>query len=237
MDSQALTLFLYNIALLPVIFFSVLFITLALLNLAVDRKHKRYPLPKELPFISVQVPTFNDPIAVRCIKRCLRFDYPKDKYEVVIVDDSTNVQTQQMLMKIQNDNPQLVQYIHRTNREGFKPGALNNAMKITKGDILVVFDADWMPRKDFLKTIVRPFSDPQIAIVQTVQGFYNKDTNLITRFAAYSLMIFHTIIQPINDRFNSVFFSGTAGALRRSAFEEVGGWNKASITPMSRALW
>ncbi|MBD3209735.1 glycosyltransferase, partial [Candidatus Woesearchaeota archaeon] len=230
MDMQAFTLFLYNIAILPVIFLSVLFILLSLINLVVDRKQQRYKLPKELPFISVQVPTFNDPIAVRCIERCLRFDYPKDKYEIIIVDDSTNPETQAKLMQFTEDHPGFVKYVHRTNRDGFKPGALNNAMKITKGEIITVFDADWIPRKDYLKTIIGPFSDPQVAIVQSRQGFYNKDTNIITRFAAYLLMIFHTIVLPISNSVNTVFFCGTAGAIRRKHFEEVGGWNKASIT-------
>ena len=230
MDMHALTLFVYNIAILPIIFFSVLFIILALLNIYMDRGHKRYKPLKELPFVSVQVPTFNDPIAARCIDHCMEFDYPKDKYEILIVDDSTNPDTQALLMKYEQEHPGFIKYVHRTNREGFKPGALNEAMSQTKGEIITVFDADWIPRKDYLKRITRPFSDPKVAIVQSRQGFYNKDTNLITRFAAYSLMVFHTILMPINNKLNTVFFCGTAGALRRKYFDEVGGWNKASIT-------
>ena len=78
--------------------------------------------------------------------------------------------------------------------------------------------------------MIEPFSDPKVALVQTKQGFYNKNTNLITRFAAYVLMIYHDIIMPVSNRINCVFFCGTAGAIRRSAFEEVGGWNLNSLT-------
>lgn len=229
--SYDMTLFIYNLSLLPIIFFSVFFLGLSLINIFVDNKKKpKYKKLNKLPFVSVQLPTFNDPISERCIKKCMEFDYPKDKYEIIIVDDSTNIQTQNLLKKFAEENSGFIKYIHRDNREGFKPGALKNAMKITKGEIIVVFDADWIPAKDFLKKIVIPFSDPKVAIVQTRQGFYNKNTNLITRFAAYLLMIYHTIIMPINNKINCVFFCGTAGALRRSAFEQVGGWNLNSIT-------
>jgi cellulose synthase/poly-beta-1,6-N-acetylglucosamine synthase-like glycosyltransferase len=230
MTAHDVTLYVYNLTLLPIIFFSVLFIVLVLINLFMDKKEKKYPAMKDLPFISVQIPTFNDPIAERCVKRCLQFDYPRDKYEIIIADDSTNPQTQKILKAYALQHPGFVKYIHRENREGFKAGALMNARSITKGDILVIFDSDWTPKKDFLKKIIPPFADPKVAIVQSRQGFCNKNKNLITRFASYLLMVYHTIVMPINDNINCVFFCGTAGALRKSAFEKVGGWNPHSIT-------
>lgn len=228
--SQEITLFIYNLTLFPITFFSVLFLLLTLFNLFFVRKN---PLPKKrmdrLPFVSVQIPTFNDPIAERCIMKCMEFDYPRSLYEIVIADDSTNPSTQKILQRYAEENPGFIKYIHRDSREGFKAGALKNAMKITRGKIFVIFDSDWMPARDFLKKIVTPFVDPKVAIVQARQGFYNKDTNFITRFAAYTLMMYHTIILPLNNRINCVFFCGTAGAIRREAFESVGGWNLNSI--------
>ena len=230
-DPQDFTLMVYNIALIPMIFLSVLFLMLSFISLFTnENKQRKYGEPANLPFVSVQVPTFNDPIAARCIRKCMKFDYPKDRYEIIIADDSTNVKTQQRLKRFEKDNPNFIKYIHRTNREGFKPGALKNAMSITKGEIIVLFDSDWIPGKGFLKEIIKPFSDKRMAIVQTKQGFYNYKTNVITRFAAYTLMAYHTIMMPLNNRINCVFFCGTAGALRRSAFDEVGGWNTSSIT-------
>lgn len=225
------TLYVYNLTLLPMIFFSVLFFILVLLNLFMDDKKKQnYDKLKHTPFVSVQIPIYNDPIAVRCIKKCMAFDYPKDKFEIILVDDSSNPTTQKLLKDIADENPGFIKYIHRKNRAGFKAGALKNAMKITKGEILVVFDADWIPKKDFLKKIVKPFINPKVAIVQTRQGFYNRKNNLITRFASYLLMIYHSVIMPINNRINCVFFCGTAGAIRRKAFDEVGGWQLYSLT-------
>jgi cellulose synthase/poly-beta-1,6-N-acetylglucosamine synthase-like glycosyltransferase len=231
MTPNEITLFVYNISLIPIIFFSVLFILLSLLNILMA-KEKKNPHKKmdKLPFISVQIPTYNDPVAERCIRHCMDFNYPKDKYEIIIADDSTNLETQAILKDFADKNPGFIKYIHRGNREGYKAGALKNAMKITKGEFIIIFDSDWMPEKNFMKEIIQPFSDPKVAIVQTRQGFYNKNTNLITRFAAYVLMLYHTIVMPINNKINCVFFCGTAGAIRRSMFEEVGGWNLNSLT-------
>ena len=103
-------------------------------------------------------------------------------------------------------------------------------MKHTLGEIIVVFDSDWIPQKNFLKKILTPFEDPRVAIVQARQGIYNSETNAITRMAAFLLVVFHTVIMPINNKINCVFFCGTAGAIRRKPFEEVGGWNLNSLT-------
>ena len=231
MAPQDIALFVYNLALLPIIFFSVLFIILTLINLLLERKkEEKFKELKELPFITVQVPTYNDPIAERCVRHCMEFDYPKDKYEIIIADDSTSVSTQNLLGRFADENPGFIKYFHRDNRQGFKAGALKNIMEHVRGELIVIFDADWIPKKDFLKNIIQPFSDPQVAIVQTRQGFYNKQSNLITRFASYLLMTYHAIIMPINNKINCVFFCGTAGAVRRSAFEKVGGWNLNSLT-------
>lgn len=231
MTPQEIALFAYNLSLVPIIFFSVLFILLSVVNLSLQGKAKaKYKPAKNLPFVSVQIPTFNDPIAARCVRRCMALDYPRDKYEIIIADDSTNRATQELLKEFANRNSGFIKYLHRANRDNFKAGALNNALNITKGEIIVIFDSDWMPKRDFLKRIIRPFSDPKVAIVQSGQGIYNRNSNLITRFAAYLMMIYHSIIMPINNRLNCVFFCGTSGAIRKSAFIRAGGWNLNSIT-------
>lgn len=231
MVPQDIALFVYNMTLFPIVFFSVLFMILALLNLLLPkREEEQFKDFKDLPFITVQIPTYNDPVAERCIRHCMDFDYPKDKYEILIADDSINAETQVLLASFADQNPGFINYIHRDNRHGFKAGALKNSMKWSKGEIIVIFDSDWMPKRDFLKKVIKPFSNPKVAIVQTRQGFYNKDSNLITKAASYLLMIYHTIIMPINNKINCVFFCGTAGAIRRSAFEKVGGWNLNSLT-------
>ena len=235
MNSHDLALFVYNLSLIPIILFSVLFLLLSIINLLISSGENSsrkivYKKIKHIPFVTVQIPTYNDPVAERCVKQCLTFDYPKNKYEIIIADDSTNIETQKLLKKYANQYPNFVKYVHRNNREHFKPGALKNTLKITNGEIIVIFDSDWIPKKNFLKRIIEPFSDPKIAIVQSGQGIYNKNANLITRFATYLMMTYHKIVMPINNRINCVFFCGTAGAIRKSALLEVGGWNVNSIT-------
>src|SRR3989338_3222454 len=149
MTAYDVSLYLYNLALMPVVFFSVVFFILTLVNLFIGSKKQNQPKKiTDFPFVSVQIPTFNDPIGARCIKACMKFDYPRDKYEIILVDDSTNKETQNILKKFAYDNPGFIKYIHRENRQGYKPGALKNAMSITKGEIIVVFDADWIPQQD-----------------------------------------------------------------------------------------
>lgn len=225
MTTQEIVLLLYNIALVPVIFFSFLLLLLTLIHLLLPKKNMHH---KELiePSVTVQIPSFNDSIAARCIEACLKFKYKK--LQIMILDDSTDEKTQKLL-KAYESEPR-VEYIHRTNRNGYKPGALKDAMHKVKGEIIVIFDADFVPQVNFIEKIVQPFADKKVALVQAGQGFLNTHTNLITKFASYLLMTLHTIIMPINDKINTVFFCGTAGAIRKSALLASGGWNTKSIT-------
>ena len=116
-----------------------------------------------------------------------------DKFEIMIVDDSTCKETQALLGAFEDKNPGFIKYVHRDNRSGFKAGALMDAMPKTRGEIIAIFDADWIPDSDFLRKVTAPFQDKDVAIVQTRQGFYNKDTNLVTRFGAYTLMMYHSM--------------------------------------------
>lgn len=203
------------------------------LNVLVDRKSTdicKSPL-KEYPFITVQIPSFNDPVAARCLESCLSFSYPKDRYEIMILDDSTDRGTAEFLATFAHRHPHLVRYFFRDNRSGYKPGALKTWMPEVRGELIVIFDADFVPPVDFLERIVQPFADSQVAIVQARQiRFLNGKETLVARFASYLLSIHHLILMPINHRYNAVFFCGTAGALRKQSVDEVGGWNTTSIT-------
>ena len=227
------SLLLYNITLIPIIFFSFIFLLFALISLIIGNEEEEVKSPhlSKVPFVSVQIPVYNDDCANKCVEMCEEFDYPKDRYEIIIVDDSTNRKIAGMLKGYAERNPALVKYIHRDNRDGFKPGALKNAMSITKGELIAIFDSDWRPEKNFLRRIVKPFiEDDRVAIVQAKQGIVNLNTNLISRFAGYLLIILHEVFMPIHNRANTVFFCGTGGAIRRDAIEKAGGWNTGSIT-------
>lgn len=229
-----LSIAMYNITLIPVVFLSVAFIVFAILNILFDdleEEHLKDPQPlQQYPKVTVQIPCFNDLVAKRCVEHCLKLEYPKEKLQIMLVDDSTDKAVQETLCVFEQKHPGLISYVHRTNREGYKPGALRDAMPKVTGDIIVIFDSDFAPKSDFLKRIVVPFEDENVSIVQGRQGFMNDHTNMITRFASTLLRVQHHVFLPLNHKSNSVFFCGTAGAIRRSALEEVGGWNASSIT-------
>ncbi|MFZ2088535.1 MAG: glycosyltransferase family 2 protein [Desulfobaccales bacterium] len=177
------------------------------------------------------MPSFNDPVAARCIEACLRFSYPQDRYDIMILDDSTDRGTANLLAAFAHRYPERVGYFFRDNRAGYKPGALKTWMPKARGDLIVIFDADFVPPVDFLECVAQPFEDPQVAIVQARQStFLNSKANLVARFASYLLRIYNYMLLPITHHYNAVFFCGTAGALRKRAVEEVGGWNTNSIT-------
>jgi cellulose synthase/poly-beta-1,6-N-acetylglucosamine synthase-like glycosyltransferase len=233
MTVQEFFLLCFQVFFIPICIVSGLFVLLTVLNLLTDRQSLPScpPVLKAYPFITVQVPSFNDPVAIHCIEACLRLSYPKDRYEIMILDDSTDRGTAQLLATFALNHPEIVRYFFRDNRTGYKPGALKEWMPEARGEFILIFDADFIPPVDFLEHIVQPFEDPHVAIVQARQiNFLNGKQNLVSRFASYLLGIHHLILMPINHRYNAVFFCGTAGALRKRAVEEVGGWNTTSIT-------
>src|SRR3989338_5652458 len=151
MEAYLINLLLYNAFLVPVIFFSVLYYMLAFTSFFVKAPRYSFPDVKDgqLPDVTIQIPVYNDPVAIRCIKKCLKFNYPKNKYEILVADDSTDEVTKKII-----DNfvagKKIVKVFRRGTRDGYKPGALNYILPHTKGDIIVVFDADFIPKKNFL---------------------------------------------------------------------------------------
>src|SRR5665213_2693865 len=129
----------------------------------------------ELPFITIQLPIFNEQYVVdRLIEAVCALDYPRDRLEIQVLDDSTD-ETRQVAAGIvaryragANGEPQPIVYIHRTNRHGYKAGALDHGLKTAKGELVAIFDADFVPPTDWLMRVVHHFSDPKIGMVQTL---------------------------------------------------------------------
>ncbi len=178
-----------------------------------------------LPMVTVQVPVYNDRIVERLLEALVRQDYPN--YEIVVADDSTDKVTKEIIDRFSH-YPN-VKIIRRDSRDGYKAGALNNALKYSKGDIIVVFDSDFVPDRDFLRRMVAPFKDPSISYVQARWTFENLPENLITVFAGTSLLIYHYLIYPLKDRLGTFYLSGSAMAVRRKVLEEVGGWKDGTL--------
>jgi len=200
-------------------------------------KHNTYtPITHfaDLPRITIQLPMFNeDTVAQRIINATCLIDYPLDKLEIQVLDDSTD-HSADIAKAAVNDwavKGYPIKYIHRENRVGYKDGALGEGMKTSSGDYIAIFDADFIPPKDILQNVVHYFSDDKIGMVQVRWDHLNRDASLLTKSQAIFLdghfVIEHTA-RNRSGRF--MHFNGTAGVWRRTCIEDGGGWEHDTLT-------
>jgi cellulose synthase/poly-beta-1,6-N-acetylglucosamine synthase-like glycosyltransferase len=188
----------------------------------------------ELPRITVQLPIFNEQFVVdRLVESICKLEYPKDKLDIQLLDDSTD-ETREVAAAVVERYAALghpITYIHRTNREGFKAGALQNGMKTAKGEFIAIFDADFVPPEDWLMRVVHHFADPKIGMVQTRWTHLNRNYSFLTEVEAI-LLDGHFILEHAGRARSNVFFNfnGTAGMWRRQAILDAGGWQHDTLT-------
>ncbi len=200
----------------------------------VERAASEHVLPAQLPTVTVQLPTYNEATVVeRLIEAVARFDYPQDRLEIQVLDDSTDetrllaTRTVDALAKTGLD----IKYVRRPDRVGYKAGALDYGLKTAKGELIAMFDADFIPSADFLKRIVGHFDDPQIGMVQTRWEHINRDTSLMTQIQAMLLDGHHVVENQARFGSGRLFnFSGTGGIWRRTAIDDAGGWQHDTLT-------
>ncbi len=188
----------------------------------------------ELPRVTVQLPIFNEQFVIdRLIEAICAMDYPKDKLEIQVLDDSTD-ETQQVAATIVARYAALghpIQYIHRTNRHGYKAGALDAGLDVAKGEFVAIFDADFVPPTDWLMQVIHHFAEPEIGMVQTRWTHLNRDYSILTQIEAILLdghfVIEHGARYRTGDFFN---FNGTAGMWRIQAIRDGGGWQHDTLT-------
>jgi cellulose synthase/poly-beta-1,6-N-acetylglucosamine synthase-like glycosyltransferase len=189
---------------------------------------------EQLPQVTVQVPSYNEMYVIeRVIDAVCAFDYPRDRLEIQVLDDSTDeTQTIARSAVARWRNLGLdISYIHRSDRTGFKAGALENGMSQAKGEFFAIFDADFVPEPDFLGKAIHYFTDPRIGMVQARWEHLNRDYSFLTRTQAIFLdghFMLESFTRFLSGRFFN--FNGTAGILRRSAIEEAGGWQHDTLT-------
>jgi len=192
-----------------------------------------FPLD-ELPRVTVQLPIFNEQYVVdRLLDAVCRLDYPKDKLDIQLLDDSTDetVEVARILVDRYAALGHPVTYLHRDNREGFKAGALAEGLKSAKGEFVAIFDADFVPPPDFLLKCIHHFTDPKVGMVQTRWTHINRNYSLLTQVEAI-LLDGHFVLEHSARSRSGVFFNfnGTAGMWRRSAIDEAGGWEHDTLT-------
>lgn len=202
-------------------------------------KHRnRPPVPAahfdELPVVTVQLPVFNEMHVVsRLCEAVAKLDYPKEKLEIQILDDSTD--DTQAICRAEAEKLSAQGFnavcIHRTDRTGFKAGALENGLKSAKGAFVCIFDADFVPKPDLLQKAIHFFADPKVGVVQTRWGHLNRNYSLLTRVQALFLDGHHQIEQVARSRTGRFFgFNGTAGLWRRATIDDAGGWEHDTLT-------
>jgi len=202
-------------------------------------RHKyRLPTPmarwSKLPRVTIQLPIFNEMyVTERLIAAVAKIDYPRDLLDVQVLDDSTDETTAIARACVERFRATGldIAYIHRTNRKGFKAGALENGLLTAKGELVAVFDADFIPEADFLRRTVDFFTDPGIGMVQTRWGHLNRDYSVLTQAQAILLDGHFVIEHTARNRSGRFFnFNGTAGIWRRTAIAEGGGWQHDTLT-------
>lgn len=186
------------------------------------------------PFVTIQLPIFNEKYVIeRLIDAVARFDYPKDRFEIHILDDSTDETVEITRRKVEayKNKGFRIEQITREVRQGFKAGALRDAMKHARGEFIAIFDADFLPHPDFLKRTIPYFEDEEVGVVQTRWEHINEDYSLITRLQALQLNVHFTVEQKGRMAGDYLLqFNGTAGVWRRATIEDAGGWEADTLT-------
>lgn len=186
------------------------------------------------PLVTVQAPVFNERFVIeRLIDSLAALDYPADRLQIQIIDDSTDESIDIAAERIAYHRARGVNIDHvlRDDRKGFKAGALDAAMASATGELIAIFDADFSPEPDFLKKTIPAFRDSKLGMLQTRWLHLNTDSNMLTRVQAIMLDAHFAIEQVARSHTGAYFnFNGTAGIWRRAAIEDAGGWRADTLT-------
>jgi cellulose synthase/poly-beta-1,6-N-acetylglucosamine synthase-like glycosyltransferase len=190
--------------------------------------------PEAWPRVTVQIPVFNEIyVAERLIQSVCEIDYPHSLLDIQVLDDSID-ETSMRVAELVDDCRQRgipISHLRRDDRTGFKAGALEAGLESAKGELVAIFDADFVPRRDFLRRVVPYFNDPGIGMVQACWGHLNRDYSLLTRIQAVLLDGHFLIEHAARNRSGRFFnFNGTAGVWRLQAIENAGGWQHDTLT-------
>ncbi len=204
--------------------------------------HRKYghknPVPdsefKPDKLVTIQLPLYNEMYVIeRLIDAVCEIDYPKDKMEIQVLDDSTD-ETTAIVAKVVEEKKKLgfdISHIRRGSREGFKAGALKEGMKIAKGEYIAIFDADFIPQKEFLKKTLSYFTDDKVGMVQSRWEHLNGDYSIITKAQALALDGHFVIEQTVRNKSGFfINFNGTGGVWRKKCIEDAGNWHADTLT-------
>lgn len=229
---------LYVFCLILIFFYAVVQFSLAR-TYQKNKKKRSAEKPLEFdghfaPKVTIQLPMFNEMyVAERIIEETAKIDYPRDKFEIQVLDDSTDETKDIIAAKVAQVAATgiNIKHIHRTDRTGYKAGALDAAMDKVEGEFIAIFDSDFMPSVDFLKKTMPYFEDPKVGVVQTRWGHLNKDYSLLTELQAFGLDGHFSVEQSGRTASGHfINFNGTAGVWRKETIYSAGGWEHDTLT-------
>src|SRR5437763_3030516 len=187
-----------------------------------------------MPSVTIQLPLYNEMyVADRLIQAVCAIEYPRELLEIQVLDDSTDETCSVAELAVRRFAAQGfdIKYLHRTNRIGFKAGALEEGLKSARGEFVAIFDADCIPTPDFLTRLMPHFAEPKVGMVQARWGHINQDYSLLTKIQSILLDGHFVLEHGARNRSGCFFnFNGTAGVWRRRAIDEAGGWQHDTLT-------
>ena len=193
-----------------------------------------FTIPSEIPVVTIQLPIFNEKYVVeRLLITIGELDYPKDRLEIQVLDDSTDesiIDTKKIVDRLSSEGLD-IKLITRSNRIGFKAGALKEGLVSAKGEFIAVFDADFVPQKEWLQQTIPYFKDAGIGVVQTRWGHLNRNYSILTKIQAFALDA-HFILEQVgrNSQSHFINFNGTAGVWRKACIIDAGNWESDTLT-------
>jgi len=198
------------------------------------QKKQTPPFPKKLPKVTVQLPLYNEYYVVERLLECITtLDYPRELLQIQVLDDSTDesLALSQRLIKAYQKKGVPIELRTRTDRTGFKAGALKLGLAHATGEFIAIFDADFLPNSDWLLKTVPHFTDPKIGVVQTRWGHLNRSHSILTEVQAFALDA-HFLLEQVgrNQQQHFINFNGTAGIWRKSCILDAGNWEGDTLT-------
>ncbi len=236
---DAAIIIVYTLALLVIFMYSLSQLNLLVSYLKSRKKTENasvfdFANVEEIPLVTVQLPVYNELYVMeRLLENIALLNYPKDKLEIQVLDDSTDesvISTAKIIAELQKTGLD-IQHIRRQDRKGFKAGALKEGLVIAKGEYIAIFDADFLPGPDWLLQTIPYFKDSKIGVVQTRWGHLNRNYSMLTKIQAFALD-FHFTMEQVGRNFNNHFinFNGTAGVWRKACIIDAGNWQGDTLT-------
>jgi len=236
---ETIIIVLYSIALLLIFLYALAQLNLLFNFLKETNKKLKcekfdFSKQEEIPFVTIQLPVYNELYVMeRLLTNISKLEYPKDKLEIHVLDDSTDesFEATAIQIKILQKTGLDIQQITRSDRKNYKAGALKEGLKIAKGEFIAIFDADFLPQKDWLQKTIPFFKNSEIGVVQTRWGHLNRNFSILTRVQAFALDAHFTLEQVgRNSKGHFINFNGTAGVWRKKCILDAGNWQGDTLT-------